>query len=148
MSPDDGYFPGLYYFSMLRNPWLSDGYTMIIQSIWHSNQVLISVNVLSPVDIPQLKYGTVVEKEKETGNSEWSWLDVSNPIFKCSDKTLVQMQDVASAINALQFYANVQPTIRGRNVYVQFSSHQELTSMDQNQGRGDDVGILEFSCLS
>ncbi|RYR62260.1 hypothetical protein Ahy_A04g019696 [Arachis hypogaea] len=65
----------------------------------------------SPVDIPQLKYGTLVEKEKETGNSEWSWLDVSNPIFKCSDKALVQMQDVASAINALQFYANVQPTI-------------------------------------
>lgn len=29
---------------------------------------------------------------------------------------------------------------RGRNVYIQFSSHQELTTMDQNtQGRGDEV---------
>lgn len=29
---------------------------------------------------------------------------------------------------------------RGRNVYVQFSSHQELTTADQNaQGRGDEV---------
>ncbi|XLR11225.1 hypothetical protein S83_039163 [Arachis hypogaea] len=127
MSADDGCFPGLYCFSMLRDPWLSDGYTMIIQSIWHSNQVLISVNVLSgeilritpadsnfswsllsldgenilavsssPVDIPQLKYGTLVEKEKETGNSEWSWLDVSNPIFKCSDK-------VTSLLSSLEF---------------------------------------------
>ncbi|XP_052111503.1 uncharacterized protein LOC110276156 isoform X2 [Arachis duranensis] len=63
---------------------------------------------------------------------------------KFYDVALVQMQDVASAINALQFYANVQPTIRGRNVYVQFSSYQELTSMDQNQGRGDEVGIRVF----
>ncbi|MED6128779.1 hypothetical protein PIB30_101241 [Stylosanthes scabra] len=127
MCADDGCFPGLYCFSMLRDPWLSDGYTMIIQSIWHSNQVLISVNVLSgeilritpadsnfswsllsldgknilavsssPVDIPQLKYGTLVEKEKKTGNNEWSWLDVSNPIFKCSDK-------VTSLLSSLEF---------------------------------------------
>ncbi|KAM7278929.1 hypothetical protein ACFE04_006063 [Oxalis oulophora] len=49
------------------------------------------------------------------------------------------MQDVPSAINALQFYTNVQPTIRGRNVYVQFSSHQELTTVDQNtQSRADE----------
>ncbi|KAK4280185.1 hypothetical protein QN277_011840 [Acacia crassicarpa] len=27
---------------------------------------------------------------------------------------------------------------KGRNVYVQFSSHQELTTMDQSQGRGDE----------
>ncbi|KAF4348388.1 hypothetical protein G4B88_022197 [Cannabis sativa] len=54
-------------------------------------------------------------------------------------KALIQMQDVASAVNALQYYANVQPAIRGRNVYVQFSSHPELTTMDQNaQGRGDE----------
>ncbi|KAG8660666.1 polypyrimidine tract-binding protein homolog 3 isoform X3 [Manihot esculenta] len=54
-------------------------------------------------------------------------------------EALLQMQDIPSAINALQFYSNVQPTIRGRNVYVQFSSHQELTTMDQNsQGLGDE----------
>ncbi|KAJ6938999.1 hypothetical protein NC651_005436 [Populus alba x Populus x berolinensis] len=54
-------------------------------------------------------------------------------------QALLQMQDVPSAINALQLYTNIQPTIRGRNVYVQFSSHQELTTMDQNtQGRGDE----------
>ncbi|RYQ93068.1 hypothetical protein Ahy_B09g099331 isoform D [Arachis hypogaea] len=63
-------------------------------------------------------------------------------MLRAKNQALVQMQDVASAVNSLQFYANVQPSIRGRNVYVQFSSHQELTSMDQNQGRGDEVGIL------
>lgn len=61
-------------------------------------------------------------------------------MLRAKNQALVQMQDVASAINVLQFYATVQPSIRGRNVYVQFSSHQELTTMDQNtQGRGDEV---------
>ncbi|XP_039016067.1 polypyrimidine tract-binding protein homolog 3-like [Hibiscus syriacus] len=60
-------------------------------------------------------------------------------MLRAKNQALLQMQDVPSAINAMQFYTNVQPTIRGRNVYVQFSSHQELTTMDQNtQGRGDE----------
>lgn len=60
-------------------------------------------------------------------------------MLRAKNQALVQMQDVPSAINVLQFYANVQPTIRGRNVYVQFSSHQELTTIDQNShGRGDE----------
>ncbi|KAK8480509.1 hypothetical protein V6N13_065394 [Hibiscus sabdariffa] len=58
-------------------------------------------------------------------------------LLRAKNQALLQMQDVPSAINAVQFYTNAQPTIRGRNVYVQFSSHQELTMMDQNaQGRG------------
>ncbi|KAF3669788.1 Polypyrimidine tract-binding protein -like protein 3 [Capsicum annuum] len=49
------------------------------------------------------------------------------------------MQDIAAAVNAIQFYSNVQPSIRGRNVYVQFSSHQELTTVEQSsQGRGEE----------
>ncbi|KAF2291119.1 hypothetical protein GH714_020221 [Hevea brasiliensis] len=67
-------------------------------------------------------------------------------MLRAKNQALLQMQDVPSAINALQFYTNVQPTIRGRNVYVQFSSHQELTTMDQNsQGRGDEVFKPLFS---
>lgn len=38
---------------------------------------------------------------------------------------------------------------RGRNVYVQFSSHQELTTMDQNaQGRGDEVGTFSACVIA
>ncbi|XP_057768719.1 polypyrimidine tract-binding protein homolog 3 [Salvia miltiorrhiza] len=60
-------------------------------------------------------------------------------MLRAKNQALLQMQDVPSAVNALQFYSNVQPSIRGRNVYVQFSSHQELTIMDQNsQARGDE----------
>ncbi|KAI4321166.1 hypothetical protein MLD38_034583 [Melastoma candidum] len=64
-------------------------------------------------------------------------------MLRAKNQALVQMQDIPSAINALQFYTNVQPSIRrvilGRNVYIQFSSHQELTTVDQNtQGRGDE----------
>ncbi|OMP11963.1 hypothetical protein COLO4_03566 [Corchorus olitorius] len=68
-------------------------------------------------------------------------------MLRAKNQALLQMQDVPSAINALQFYTNVQPTIRGRNVYVQFSSHQELTTMDQNaQGRGDEGRNIYDGC--
>ncbi|KAK7270973.1 hypothetical protein RJT34_26523 [Clitoria ternatea] len=59
-------------------------------------------------------------------------------MLRAKNQALLQMHDIPSAVSALQFYANVQPSIRGRNVYVQFSSHQELTTMDQNQGREDE----------
>ncbi|KAK7364523.1 hypothetical protein VNO80_13254 [Phaseolus coccineus] len=59
-------------------------------------------------------------------------------MLRAKNQALLQMQDIPSAVNALQFYSNVQPSIRGRNVYVQFSSHQELTTMDQNQAREDE----------
>ncbi|XP_054811852.1 polypyrimidine tract-binding protein homolog 3-like [Prosopis cineraria] len=59
-------------------------------------------------------------------------------MLRAKNQALLQMQDIASAVNALQFYSNVQPSVRGRNVYIQFSSHQELTTVDQSQGRGDE----------
>ncbi|KAI5397375.1 acylamino-acid-releasing enzyme [Lathyrus oleraceus] len=125
LCAEDGDFPGFYHSSILSDPWLSDGHTLIIPSVWHSSQVLLSVNVLSgqilritpadsnfswslltlhgnnifavsssPVDVPQVKYGTFVEKE--TGNYQWSWSDASNPIYKCSDK-------VRSLLSSLTF---------------------------------------------
>ncbi|KAL6532946.1 hypothetical protein OROGR_013906 [Orobanche gracilis] len=60
-------------------------------------------------------------------------------MLRAKNQALLQMQDTPASVNALQFFTNVQPSIRGRNVYVQFSSHQELTVMDQNaQARGDE----------
>jgi len=53
-------------------------------------------------------------------------------ILHDKNHAFLQIQDVISTINALQYYTSVQLTIRGRSVYVQFSSHQELTTMDQN----------------
>ncbi|KAK7243157.1 hypothetical protein RIF29_37945 [Crotalaria pallida] len=124
MCAEDGCFPGLYCTTIHSNPWLSDNCTMIISSIWHSCEVLLSVNVLSgeilrvcpedsnsswnllmldgnnivaisssPVDVPQMKYGMVIEKEME--NTTWSWSNISSPIFRCSDK-------VRSLLSSLQ----------------------------------------------
>ncbi|CAN4116541.1 unnamed protein product [Withania somnifera] len=115
MCPEDGCFPGLYCFSVLSKPWLSDGDTMILSSIWGSTQVIISVNVISgkvsrispvdsgfswnllaldgdnivavcssPVDIPAIKYGSLASKAST--ETSWSWLDVSSPITRCSEK--------------------------------------------------------------
>ncbi|KAF2313927.1 hypothetical protein GH714_020650 [Hevea brasiliensis] len=111
---EDGCFPGLYCSGFLRNPWLSDGCTMMLSSVWGSSQVLLSVNVISgdvkritptdskfswnilaldrdniiavsssPVDVPKIRYGCLVEKA--TKNATWSWLDVSSPIVSCSE---------------------------------------------------------------
>ncbi|XP_059446033.1 acylamino-acid-releasing enzyme isoform X2 [Corylus avellana] len=125
MCADDGCFPGLYFSSVLSDPWLPDGCTMIISSIWGSSQVILSVNVLSgevlrispadsnfswdvltldgnnivavsssPVDVPQIKYGCIVEKANKA--AAWSWLDVSSSKFKSSEK-------VKSLLSSLQF---------------------------------------------
>ncbi|XP_062148140.1 polypyrimidine tract-binding protein homolog 3-like [Alnus glutinosa] len=61
-------------------------------------------------------------------------------MLRAKNQALIQMQDVASAVNVVQYYTNIQPSVRGRNVYIQFSSHQELTTVDQNsQGRNQDA---------
>ncbi|XP_009600933.1 acylamino-acid-releasing enzyme [Nicotiana tabacum] len=117
MCPEDGCFPGLYCFNLLRKPWLSDGYTMILSSVWGSTEVILSVNVLSgkvsrispensnfswsllaldgnnivavcssPADVPEIKYGSLVVKS--SAEASWSWLDISSPIYRCSEKVI------------------------------------------------------------
>ncbi|XP_028784170.1 acylamino-acid-releasing enzyme isoform X2 [Neltuma alba] len=125
MCAEDGCFPGLYCSTVLSNPWLSDGCTMILPSVWCSCQVLLSVNVSSgevsritpadsdfswsllaldgnniisvlssPVDVPEISYGTIIEKKNNA--KAWSWSNVPSPIFRCSDK-------VRSLLSSLQF---------------------------------------------
>eukprot|EP00475_Leptophrys_vorax_P006787 TRINITY_DN14241_c0_g3_i2.p1 TRINITY_DN14241_c0_g3~~TRINITY_DN14241_c0_g3_i2.p1 ORF type:complete len:472 (-),score=73.79 TRINITY_DN14241_c0_g3_i2:67-1482(-) len=60
-------------------------------------------------------------------------------VMRAKNQALLEMQDIAAAINMIQFYSGVQPAIKGRNVYVQFSSHQVLTSND-NQNRSHQEG--------
>ncbi|XVF38328.1 hypothetical protein REPUB_Repub20aG0092000 [Reevesia pubescens] len=121
---EDGQFPGLYCSTFLSKPWLSDGCNMILSSYWHSCQVILSINVLSgevlrispadsdfswnvlaldgnhviavcssPIDVPQIKYGCL---DKATNSTAWNWLNVSSPIFRCSEK-------VMSLLSSLQF---------------------------------------------
>ncbi|KAJ8768341.1 hypothetical protein K2173_021494 [Erythroxylum novogranatense] len=113
--PEDDGFPGLYGSSLLCKSWLSDGCTIIFSSFWGSIQVILSVNVLSgeimrisptdsqfswdilaldgdniiavcssPVDVPQIKYGYLVNKASKS--SSWDWLNVSSPIYRCSEQ--------------------------------------------------------------
>ncbi|XP_017223095.1 acylamino-acid-releasing enzyme isoform X1 [Daucus carota subsp. sativus] len=120
MCPKDGCFPGLYSLSMLSNPWLSDGYTLILSSIWCSMQVILSINVLSGNvsritpnnsnyswnlltldgnNIIAVSSSPVTVPELKYGScagATWSWLDVSSPIFKCPEK-------VTSLLSALKF---------------------------------------------
>jgi polypyrimidine tract-binding protein 2 len=53
-------------------------------------------------------------------------------MLRAKNQALLQMTDIPSAVNVMQYYTTVQPSVRSRNVYMQFSSHQELTTPDQN----------------
>ncbi|KAK6161417.1 hypothetical protein DH2020_004798 [Rehmannia glutinosa] len=145
MCPEDGCFPGLYCSKLFSKPWLSDGHTMVLSSVWGSSQTILSVNVLSgqvsrispdksnsswdilaldgdniiagypdsvsttlnnlvfftvfkvcssPVNIPEVKYGSLVGKISP--DAKWSWLDVLCPTTKSSEKAL-------SLLASLQF---------------------------------------------
>ena len=61
----DGQFPGVYQSSLLSNPWLSDGQTIVFSSIWHSCQVILSVNVSS---------GEVLRISPADSNFSWKLL--------------------------------------------------------------------------
>jgi len=67
MCPEDGCFPGLYCSSILSNPWLSDGCTMILTSAWRSTEVILSINVLS---------GKVTRITPEDSHYSWSALAI------------------------------------------------------------------------
>ncbi|KAI5058943.1 hypothetical protein GOP47_0025262 [Adiantum capillus-veneris] len=53
-------------------------------------------------------------------------------MVRTKNQALLQMQDITSSINAMHYFKDMQPSIRGRNVYIQFSSHQELITSDMS----------------
>ncbi|AQK93570.1 Polypyrimidine tract-binding protein homolog 3 [Zea mays] len=61
-------------------------------------------------------------------------------MLRAKNQALLQMEDLHASVSALQYYTSVQPSIRGRNVYMQFSSHQELTTDQSSHGRNSDQG--------
>lgn len=67
MCPEDGCFPGLYCSSMLSDPWLSDGCTMILTSAWRSTEVILSIDVVS---------GKVTRITPEDSYYSWSALAI------------------------------------------------------------------------
>ncbi|RCV43027.1 hypothetical protein SETIT_9G262900v2 [Setaria italica] len=67
MCPEDDCFPGLYCSSILSNPWLSDGCTMILTSAWRSTEVILSIDVLS---------GKVTRITPEDSHYSWSVLAI------------------------------------------------------------------------
>ncbi|XP_031487797.1 acylamino-acid-releasing enzyme isoform X1 [Nymphaea colorata] len=71
MHADVGSFPGLYCDSIIAKPWLSDGSTLILSSVWGSTEVLISVDVLS---------GKLSRISPHNSDSSWNLLAVDGGI--------------------------------------------------------------------
>ncbi|XP_010232611.1 polypyrimidine tract-binding protein homolog 3 isoform X1 [Brachypodium distachyon] len=59
-------------------------------------------------------------------------------MLRAKNQALVQMEDLAASVSAIQYYTTIQPSVRGRNVYLQYSSHQELTTDQSSHGRNPD----------
>jgi len=59
-------------------------------------------------------------------------------MLRAKNQALLQMEDIHASVSALQYYSSVQPSVRGRNIYMQFSSHQELTTDQSSHGRNSD----------
>ncbi|CAN6311156.1 unnamed protein product [Urochloa humidicola] len=113
MCPKDNCFPGLYCFGLLRDPWLTDGRTMILSSVWGSREVILSVNVVScevlrvsPQDSDYSWNVLALDKNNILADSSslitlpqiyygtkdsqieshWEWHEVSTPFPKLSDE--------------------------------------------------------------
>ncbi|PAN47302.1 hypothetical protein PAHAL_9G250600 [Panicum hallii] len=113
MCPKDNCFPGLYCFGLLRHPWLTDGRTMILSSVWGSREVILSVNVVScevlrvsPQDSDYSWNVLALDKNNilavssslitlpqiyygikvSQTESHWEWQEVSTPFPKPSDE--------------------------------------------------------------
>ncbi|XP_068634296.1 acylamino-acid-releasing enzyme 1 isoform X2 [Aristolochia californica] len=67
MHAEDGGFPGLYCSNVLTQPWLSDGSTLVLSSIWGSVETILSVNILS---------GTVTRISPTDSSASWDVLAV------------------------------------------------------------------------
>ncbi|KAK8933434.1 hypothetical protein KSP39_PZI015418 [Platanthera zijinensis] len=126
MCPEDGFFPGLYCSYPLLYPWLSDGYTIILSSIWHSTVAILSINILSGKvsqisprdtlyswdilavdgnDILAVTSSPINPPQLKYGyytshleESSWNWLDVSSPVAGCSDKVRFLMSSKQCSI--------------------------------------------------
>ncbi|XP_073144166.1 acylamino-acid-releasing enzyme 1 isoform X4 [Henckelia pumila] len=112
MCPEDGCFPGLYGAKFLSDPWLSDGHTIILSSVWCSVQAILSVNIssgrvsrISPNssnfswDVLALDGDNIIAIcssvidvpqikygsliNKTPTDAQWNWLEVFGPITKC-----------------------------------------------------------------
>ncbi|XP_003573923.1 acylamino-acid-releasing enzyme 1 isoform X1 [Brachypodium distachyon] len=122
MSPQDGCFPGIYCSGLLRFPWLSDGRTMVLSSVWGSREVILSVNVasgevsrVSPLDsdyswkvlaldnnnilavssslITQPQMYYGSESSQTDKSFQWDWQEISSPFPKPSDKVSSLLAD-------------------------------------------------------
>ncbi|KAJ0981572.1 hypothetical protein J5N97_009827 [Dioscorea zingiberensis] len=114
MCPEDDCFPGLYAANLIDSPWLSDGCTLIVSSVWRSTQVILAVNVksctlsrITPADssyswnflaldgdnILALSSSLIDPPQVKYGYHRrqeqelaWDWLDVPSPLQGHSDK--------------------------------------------------------------
>nr|GMD04740.1 acylamino-acid-releasing enzyme-like isoform X2 [Ipomoea batatas]GMD31187.1 acylamino-acid-releasing enzyme-like isoform X2 [Ipomoea batatas] len=110
--------PGLYHSNILTRPWLSDGHTILLTSVWGSSQAILSIDIIigevsriSPSnssfswEILALDGDNIIAVcsspvdipeikygcvvRQNTNETTWNWLDTASPIFRSSAKVNV-----------------------------------------------------------
>ncbi|KAK6931838.1 RNA recognition motif domain [Dillenia turbinata] len=66
-------------------------------------------------------------------------------MLRAKHQALLQMQDIASAINASQFYANVQPSIRKPRGEIPFNGADFDLKDEIAKDRKENLGVVTFS---
>eukprot|EP00898_Chlorokybus_atmophyticus_P005458 jgi/Chlat1/5913/Chrsp4S06250 len=54
-------------------------------------------------------------------------------VVRSKNQALLEMRELQCAISAVQYYGAVQASVRGRNLYLQFSAHQELKQENRQE---------------
>nr|GMD81705.1 acylamino-acid-releasing enzyme-like isoform X1 [Ipomoea batatas] len=107
--------PGLYHSNILSRPWLSDGHTILLTSVWGSSQAILSIDIISGEvsrispsnssfswEILALDGDNIIAVcsspvdipeikygclvRQNTNETAWNWLDTASPIFRSSAK--------------------------------------------------------------
>lgn len=162
LCPEEGCFPGLYHSSLLVNPWLPDGCTMIMSSVWGSTQAIISVNVssctvsrLSPKDtiyswnvlaldginILAVSSSPIDPPQIKYGchisSLNWDWSDVSTPLQGYSDKVRSFLSSLECSILKIPVSDPSQNVPKGAKspfeaIFVSSSKYKSEKSCDEH----------------
>lgn len=131
MCPGEDFFTGLYCTQILAHPWLSDGHTLLLSSIWGSMQVLLAINVLS---------GTVSKISPQDSNSSWNILAVKDNIVLAVSSSPAELPNLK--------YANL-PRVRmddhGKDMWNWLNL--SLPSMDISEKINGTLSSIDFKII-
>uniref|UniRef100_A0A7I4ALI2 Prolyl endopeptidase n=1 Tax=Physcomitrium patens TaxID=3218 RepID=A0A7I4ALI2_PHYPA len=105
--PDNDGFPGLYCSDLIANPWLADSCTLLLTSMWRSQEVILAINVesgnvervtscasSSSWRLLGLQSSSLLAGRRVETNNDWSWVNISVPSLKLPKKVETSLKEM------------------------------------------------------